>query len=407
MFIFNSLVLKLASRCNLNCSYCFMYNLGDESYKIQPKFMSETVIDAVILKTKKYIIENKITNFYFLFHGGEPLLMDKIKFQIIIDKLKSIENEIKNLVIDYKIQTNGVLLDEEWTHFLFKNKIEIGISVDGTKTSHDKYRVDHKGNGSYELVKKSLQVVNKITDRIDTICVIDVDEAAEKVYQNFKELQVTSVNFLMKDYTYDNFPFIKNENYKLPYADYLIELFDLWFADKNRFEISMFSGLINVILGLTNFDDINSNELKSLVIETNGGIEPIDSLKACGHEFTKSNINIIENDINDIFKSSLGNLYFNESLNVCNQCSNCPIFDICLGGRLVHRYNKINGFDNPSIYCEDLIKFISHIQNRLYDEFPDIDNDEIEKLDYKSIINYNKINKNSSLKNEQLVEYKD
>jgi uncharacterized protein len=383
-----------------------MYNLGDDSYKIQPKFMSEDTVDNVITKTKQYIIENNLEEFNFLFHGGEPLLMNKMKFQNIIVKLKVLEIEIENLKLFFSIQTNGVLLDEEWSQILFRNEFEIGISVDGTKESHDKYRIDHKGNGSYDLVKESIKIVKENTGRADVICVIDVDESPSKLYQSFKDLNVNSVNLLMKDYTYNNFPFVKNEDYKLPYADYLIELFDLWLNDNERYEISMFSGLINIILGFANFDDQNSNELKSLIIETNGGIEPIDSLKACGQEFTKTNLNIKDNDLNDIFKSSLGNLYFNESLKVCSQCENCPIFNICLGGRLVHRFNKENGFDNPSIYCEDLIKFISHIQNKLYDVFPDIDKSTIEKIDYKKIIAFNK--KNSYAKaNEQLLGYKE
>lgn len=73
---FNALVVKIASRCNLNCSYCFMYNLGDETYKLQPKFMKEDTVDQILRQTKKYIIRHDKKYFTFLFHGGEPLLVN-------------------------------------------------------------------------------------------------------------------------------------------------------------------------------------------------------------------------------------------------------------------------------------------------------------------------------------------
>ena len=407
MFIFHSLVLKIASRCNLNCSYCFMYNLGDDSYKKQPKFMIDDTIENVIEKAKAYIIKNQLKTFNFLFHGGEPLLIEKNKFRKILLKIKALEDEVKNLQISFSIQTNGVLLDEEWCQLLYENQVEIGISIDSTQASHDKYRVDHKGKGSYEAVKKAIELVKKTTKRADVITVMDVEESPVMVYESLKKLNIDTVNFLIKDFTHTNFPYIKDEKYNHPYANFLIELFDIWFEDKEKLDIPIFVGYINVILGFANFDDVNSNELKSLIIETNGGIEPIDSLKVCGQEFTKTNKNIKEDDLDAIFESSLGSLYFNESMQVCSQCKDCPIFEICLGGRLVHRFDKKNGFDNPSVYCEDMVKFICHIQNRLLDVFPDIDKTEIERLNYKEIIAYNSLNAKRKLDNENLKVYKE
>ncbi|NJM79464.1 MAG: hypothetical protein HC854_07365 [Flavobacterium sp.] len=82
-----------------------MYNLGDESYKKQPKFMSEDTIDAVIEKVKIYIIKNELKSFNFLFHGGEPLLIEKNKFREILLKIKALEDEVKNLQVSFSIQT--------------------------------------------------------------------------------------------------------------------------------------------------------------------------------------------------------------------------------------------------------------------------------------------------------------
>ena len=73
----NTIVIKIASRCNLNCSYCYMYNLGDTTYKSQPKLMSNDIIDSLINRVKEHCQEHGIKNFHFVIHGGEPLLAPK------------------------------------------------------------------------------------------------------------------------------------------------------------------------------------------------------------------------------------------------------------------------------------------------------------------------------------------
>ena len=67
-------VVKIASRCNLNCTYCYMYNMGDESYKSQPKTMSEGTVIQMIRRAKEHCDVNELKKFTFVLHGGEPLL---------------------------------------------------------------------------------------------------------------------------------------------------------------------------------------------------------------------------------------------------------------------------------------------------------------------------------------------
>lgn len=153
-------------------------------------------------------------------------------------------------------------------------------------------------------------------------------------------------------------------------ADWLINLFDIWIKDTKRFKIPLFLGLLNSLMRV---NEKAKNESTVLVIETNGEIEAIDSLKACGHGFTKTGLNIKKNNFQDIQHTSLGKLYFNDfNTKLCTQCLECPLNEICKGGRLVHRYSKKNGFNNPSVYCNDLIKLIAHIQKFFISCYPEL-----------------------------------
>ena len=229
------------------------------------------------------------------------------------------------------------------------------------------FRVDHKGKGSYDKVFKGVALLKEEIDLADIACVINTKEKPIEVYNSFKKMNASYVNFLIPDYTHDNFPFNKSETVM---ADWLIELFDIWVNDQGRYKIPMFLGLLN---SLTRVSESSKNEATVLVIETNGEIEAIDSLKACGNGFTKTGLNIKTNSLEDIQKTTLGKLYFNDfTSKVCKQCEECPIYEICKDGRLVHRYSKEKGFNNPSVYCNDLIKLIAHIQNFFISCFPEL-----------------------------------
>jgi uncharacterized protein len=167
---------------------------------------------------------------------------------------------------------------------------------------------------------------------------------------------------------------------------WLIELYDLWINDAKRPIIPFFNGLTNAILGS---QKIARHEAHALVVETNGDIEAVDSLKGCGEGFTKTNMNIATHDFTEIVKLPLGKLYFEDSMEkLCTKCLECPVVDICKGGRLVHRHKKENGFNNPSIYCEDMILIISHIQNKMMELIPSMYDESISKMDALEIIDY-------------------
>ncbi|MGB3464261.1 MAG: radical SAM protein [Cyclobacteriaceae bacterium] len=383
---FNALVVKVASRCNLNCSYCFMYNLGDETYKLQPKFMQEETVDNILTRTKNYIKKYDRKYFAFLFHGGEPLLMKPSFFISFCEKVNAMKEEIPGVRVEFRVQTNGVLIDKQWCDLFKKYHVNVGISIDGAEKAHDMYRKDHAGNGSYESVIRGAKLLKKELGYLNLVSVINVQESVKENYEAFSSLEASSINYLLTDYTHDNYPYSPESN-ETPTADWLIELFDIWVQDTTKRFIPFFSGMINILLGRNHTDDI---EVTSLVVETNGQIEVIDSMKACGNAFTKNHLNIKTNDLSDIMDTTLGRLYFKDGINkLSEKCQKCPISAICKGGRLVHRYSNENGFNNPSVYCKDLVKIIAHIQGHLIERFSDLYAEEdVARIDAEEVITY-------------------
>ena len=146
----SQVILKVASRCNLNCSYCYVYNMADSSWKTRPALMSNEVFDAALQRSLEQCRATGQDRLRIAFHGGEPCLMGPDRFDAWCGRARSVLGEIVKLHL--VIQTNGTLLDSRWIDLLRNHRVSVGISMDGPKEIHDATRVDHRQQGSYEQV---------------------------------------------------------------------------------------------------------------------------------------------------------------------------------------------------------------------------------------------------------------
>jgi len=367
-----------------------MYNLGDDTYKMQPKIMNETIVEKILIETKKYLHENNLKKFQFIFHGGEPLLAPLSWYEKFISKTKEI---LINYEIFFSLQTNGILYDESFGRGLKKLNIGVGFSWDGPKTTHDKFRLYHNNKGSYEDVVKGMRTHKLINGNLAGLSVINAEITASDYYKNIKNLEISDVALLLPHLHHsmkDDFKLFKYSEHEITFGKWLVELFDIWWYDIDPLKpnISFFNEFIFNILGekLTT-ESFGEGESTVLVIETNGDIETTAALKSCGNGFTKENNNIINTSIEESLNSELIKLCVQSHQNLCGICESCEIKTLCGGGRINQRYSDSNKFDNPSIYCKDIKLIVSHIQNKMLDEFSE---DELEHLNLKKI-NYHEI----------------
>ncbi|PSL34453.1 radical SAM protein [Chitinophaga ginsengisoli] len=387
----SSFVLKIASRCNLNCSYCYMYNLGDKTYMNQPKFMSIDTITALAERLRSYCNAADIQFVQIVFHGGEPLLLSKEFFRESIEIFTSTCPDIE---FSYTIQTNGVQLDNDWYHFFNEYQVKIGISFDGPRQQHDKYRRFHNGKGSYDDVATAVRL-GKDNGLAGILMVLNTDIPPADFYNEIKQLGVRNLNLLFPDGHHSKLPGgfdmkrLSEAGYT-PYADWLIALFVLWKKDKSRPTIRLFENIIALLMGNEQIGNQAMGKKTNgvAVIETNGGIEVVDSLRACYEGITRNNLNVHTGKIEDLFGDDVFELFYNSHEMVCEQCLNCPVYDICGGGFLGNRFSEANGFDNPTIYCKDIIRLVSFLQNDILESLPPdtVDRIGIEKMSYEEVL---------------------
>jgi Arylsulfatase regulator (Fe-S oxidoreductase) len=356
-----------------------MYNLADKSYMRQPALMSPDVVSATFLKIRAHALKHKVSSVHFVFHGGEPMLAGPEFFQSFVTTCRNIM--APDVVPTFGMQTNGTLLTKEWLELFLSLGIKFGISIDGTAEAHNTNRVDHQGRGSYDRVAAAIQLVGS-DERFSelsgsALTVIELTSNPLEVYRHLKSLGLKSIDFLLPNGTYDAPPpgitsVTKPGDARVTsYADWLIPIFDEWFENEEAIEIRLFQNIIALIFGSQHSkSDLGGRVNRYLVIETDGGIEPVDSLKACGEDFTKVGLNVLANEIDDAYEIPLFKQYLSGAQALCQTCQKCPIVDVCGGGYIPHRFSSDNLFDNPSIYCADLMKLINHIQERTLASLP-------------------------------------
>lgn len=364
--IINSIVLKTASKCNLNCSYCYIYNKGDLSYKSQPKYFSRILVPILLDRVLEYMLENDMGTFVIVFHGGEPMLNGIDFYVYFIDEYNRIFAKHPKRRVLFVMQTNGTLINKENAKVLFDLKINVGISMDTTKESNDNFRVYHNNKSSYNEILNGFKIMQEYDPGVGILSVIDVNYSAADTYKHIKSTETTFIDLLFPDETHDS---IEENDIRGKLGEWLCELFDLWFEDKTKKPIiKVFTEVFHLILGTGNgYDTMGKNHGDAIVVESNGDIQSNDTFRVCKNRITDTKFNIVNDPLSVMHVDPLAKLYYNNHFDLCSVCSRCPIESLCGGGYVINRYSKINGFDNQSIYCNDLIKFITHVQNVIVD----------------------------------------
>jgi uncharacterized protein len=141
--------------CNLACSYCFF--LDKELLYEGDRFrMSEATLDDYI---RQLIDAHDVPEVTVAWQGGEPTLLGIDFYRRSIE----LQNQYRKPGTTFlnTMQTNGTLLSDEWCEFYKENDYLIGISIDGPRELHDGYRVNKRGEGSFDKVMRGLRLLQK------------------------------------------------------------------------------------------------------------------------------------------------------------------------------------------------------------------------------------------------------
>jgi uncharacterized protein len=361
----SSVVVKVVERCNLNCSYCYMYNHADQSSRRRPSVMSEELFTLLMRRIREYCDQDSERRMAITFHGGEPLLLGASRLAHYATIAREI---VGDRLAHMALQTNATLITREWIDVFQEHNIYIGVSLDGPADIHDAMRVDHAGNGSHAKTVRGLMNLREAGIFAGVLCVINPAVNGRQVYDFFRSIGIERMAFLLPDITHDSKPFRYGGLGRTPVADYLIPVFDRWFEEDNpNVVIRLFWDIIKGMLGGKSSTDTFGNYAQSyVVIESDGAIQPVDTLRVCEEGMIETGLNIREHSFDDLHLGApLLEQLVHYGLPLCQTCEECPEVKVCGGGYVAHRYSHANGFQNPSAWCQDILRLFEHIRRQI------------------------------------------
>ncbi len=325
----NVLIKPASGMCNIRCSYCFYHDEAQNREIESYGFMSEETLEQVIRKT----IDYSDTACTIAYQGGEPTLRGLDFFR------KSIEYQnkynVRNLKIENAIQTNGISLNDEWAEFLRDNKFLVGISLDGTSFTHDSFRMDGKGEGTFQKVMAAISLMKEYRVDYNILTVVNALTAkkASQIYEFYKQngykyLQfIPCLNPIGK--SEERFPYSLTPK---GYSQFLKTLFDLWYNDfqkGNIVHIQQFEGYIKMLLRMQP-DVCGMSGICSCqhIVEADGEVYPCDFFVL--DEYKLGNLKQVS--FEEINRKRQELQFIEQSAIVHEDCSKCKYYAICRGG---------------------------------------------------------------------------
>ncbi len=350
----NILIKPASGNCNMRCHYCFY---ADEVKKRPDKpqtVMPIQTAENLIRKALEYVENGHCT---FGFQGGEPTLRGISFFKSFIQLVNKYNT--RPALINYCLQTNGLLIDEEWAGFLRENQFLVGLSIDGPSEVHNENRIDATGNGTYNRVVKTAKLLEKKGVQFNTLTVVTARTArsVDSIYNFFMKNRLLYQQYIP---CLDPIFELRGKNpYSLTpeqYGDFLIRLFDRWYADRNsgRFiYIHYFESLAGMLLGYPpgSCGLIGKCSAQN-VIEANGSVYPCDFY--CLDDYKIGDIN--SDSFYDFDRNRVA--FIKQSYGGLSKCSTCKFGNICHGGCRRDRQTVLGIEEN--YFCDSYKRFFEH-----------------------------------------------
>ena len=355
--------------CNLACEYCY-YTEKCALYPGGSFRMDEATLERV---TAAYLQANPAPEVVFGWQGGEPLLMGR-EFYARALALQAQYLRPGQRALN-ALQTNGVLIDDDWARFFAEHGFLIGISLDGPPELHDRYRRDGAGAGTYARVREGLRALQR--HGVEHNALVTVNRANVEhprgVYRHLVDLGLRHLQFI---------PVVERaapSSRKVtpwtvrpePFGEFLCEVFDEWASrDVGRVFVQLFESTLNVWLGrpatLCSFSPICGTAL---------AVEHTGDVYACDHfvypEFRRGNA--MTDDLATLVEGKAQRAFGQAKADLSDDCRRCPVLALCQGDCPKHRIRVATDGKPISYLCVGYRRFFSHSAARLRELALDLD----------------------------------
>ena len=362
----------VGSACNLACDYCYYLEKSNLYADTSRHLMSESLLEKFV---EDYIQSQTTPDVLFMWHGGEPLLRP-ISFY---EKAVSLQKQYsQGRRIENTLQTNGLLLTDEWCEFFKKNNWLIGISIDGPQFLHDEYRVTKNEAPTFDKVMQGVNLLKKHGVEWNALSVVN-DYNADypmEYYDFMKKIGATYIQLIpiveslykhsdgrhiaaVEEGSMDTIADFSVSPQQ--WGNFICKIFDRWVRyDVGRFYIQLFDSTLANWMGLNPGVCVLAKTCGHAgVMEFNGDVYACDHFVfpqyKLGNFHTKSLLEMF---------NSPEQLKFGQDKydTLPKQCKSCKYLFACYGECPKNRFAKSrDGEPGLNYLCEGYYRFFNHV----------------------------------------------
>ena len=364
---FNIMLKPAGSLCNLGCAYCYYLDKSALYGGREPR-MSLRTLELV---TKAYIEANEVPEVQFIWHGGEPLVLGLDFFRSAVEFQRRYAGDKR---IFNSIQTNGTLLTPQWARFFRENNFLVGLSLDGPRDIHDRYRLDQGGKPSFDKVMEGLQMLQDAGVQFNTLTTVSRagEGRGREVYQFLRGIGSHYMQFLPV-VEYVRMQGRKGRPVSVePKADgatpafwsvspqafgqYMCDVFDEWVrSDVGKYYVQLFDSTLSAWCGQKEGVCVFGKTCQgNAVIEHNGDLYVCDHFVYPAYRVG----NVLETPIRELMETEpVKRFAYRKWTSLPQRCLHCPFLPACNGECPQHRDPKTG----VNVLCEGYRQFFTHV----------------------------------------------
>ena len=347
--------------CNLDCTYCFFLDKA-RLYPESNLRMSPEVAETYV---RTHLADHPDGEVVLVWQGGEPTLMGLDFFRHVValgEKYRRPGQQVK-----HSIQTNGVLVNDEWAQFFAANNFLVGLTIDGPADAHDAYRVNRAGRGTHAQVIAGWEALMRAGADVNILCTVHAanEGRGAEVYRYFRdELRAEFIQFI---------PIVERDAVggvtersisPAGYGQFLIDVFEVWQrGDIGKVFVQLFDVSLAALFGQYTLC-VHAPECgTALALEHNGDVY------SCDHyvepEWLLGNVNQMSlSTALALPKQREFGRAKRTSLTMA--CQRCPVRGLCHGGCPKDRFvPSPDGEPGHNYLCEGLFAFFTHARPAL------------------------------------------
>ncbi|SMO94679.1 radical SAM protein [Paracoccus laeviglucosivorans] len=362
------LIIKVAERCNIACTYCYFFFGGDDSHKHHPPYLTADAASEIEAFLERVTADGAVENLMIYFHGGEPMMAPKPIIGRIARAASQLAETGKVAEVGLSMQTNGMLVNEAWIRFCTEHGIGVGVSLDGDKAANDLHRIDKNRRGTYDRAVQGFRRLsggndNGVDLKPGLLSVIDPQgDGAARLDHFVDQIGAERMNFLSPDGGHDK---DIGQAQIAGIENFMLGVFRAWVrrADGNL-RVRFIKDVLDTLLsdeGARTCTASAQRMSRILTVSSDGMLSAEDTARTLDARFRDIGHVRDFDHVAQIFSTPALAEMQHAALTAPEACQSCPWWGACRGGTFTNRYSARDGFDNPSVYCDALKGFFEEV----------------------------------------------